>query len=124
MFRSSIVACLAVVFVALLSTTPVPAKPIPTSMLLDLQTIANDGSLNADEAAHRASCDLGPAPFAFEGPSVGLVPMSGAACTAQCRVDYGICLDGCDAAPFPGCYDHCRFDVLYACYRKCLGAGR
>ncbi len=43
------------------------------------------------------------------------------ACTAACLVEYNDCLDGCDKAPFPGCYNFCRFDVLYPCYGNCFG---
>jgi hypothetical protein len=43
-----------------------------------------------------------------------------ASCTIQCRSDYLGCMDGCDASPFPGCADHCRFDILYPCYASCF----
>lgn len=47
------------------------------------------------------------------------VPL-GTSCADQCRELYYDCLDDCDAWPFPGCYDYCRFDVLYPCYQSCF----
>ncbi len=46
-------------------------------------------------------------------------PMANA-CIDQCRATYSSCLDDCVTAPFPGCYDFCRFDVLYPCYISCI----
>lgn len=47
------------------------------------------------------------------------VPMANA-CTSACQAQYLSCLDDCDKAPFPGCYNFCRFDVLYPCYGSCF----
>lgn len=105
---------------ALVPSAPAGADPLPASMLLELHAIANGAPMAVDEAVHRTRCALEPSALADKTPDV--TPMSGAACTAQCRADYEACLDDCDAAPFPGCYDHCRFDVLYPCYRKCFGS--
>ncbi len=44
----------------------------------------------------------------------------GASCASQCRDTYFSCLDDCVTAPFPGCADFCRFDVLYPCYKACF----
>ncbi len=59
-----------------------------------------------------------------EAWSLELDPMSKAvsvSCGSSCQALYGECLDDCDSSPFPGCYNFCRFDVLYPCYKSCLG---
>ena len=39
---------------------------------------------------------------------------------AECNQFFLMCLDDCDASPYPGCYNDCRAG-RFACYQKCLG---
>jgi|GEM_PF-5574732 len=43
-----------------------------------------------------------------------------ASCASACLDLYDSCLNDCAIAPFPGCADFCRFDVLYPCYKSCF----
>lgn len=41
------------------------------------------------------------------------------ACTEECAAYFIECLDGCDAWPYPGCYQDCR-TIRNLCYQECF----
>lgn len=103
-----------------------------SSALLPLAAAGAAPGLPAVEAAlapqvvpGEATCSLPlPAPSLTAGeaqPALFAPQPLAASCASDCRALYFSCLDDCDRAPFPGCYDFCRFDVLYSCYGSCFG---
>lgn len=78
-----------------------------SELLADEAALMQPATAPGLSSERRASTPFEPLPLA-------------ASCTSQCRATYLSCLDDCDVAPFPGCADHCRFDVLYPCYGACF----
>ena len=115
--RSTIVRSIIIVLVL---GSFLPAAAVTTSMSLPTTMASSPSWMMPDDAAPllfatapKLTCELGTDALYEPFPRA-------ASCVDKCRELYSSCLDDCDAWPYPGCYNDCRYNVLIPCYLSCL----
>ncbi|MEM7351812.1 MAG: hypothetical protein AAF657_13525 [Acidobacteriota bacterium] len=108
------------ILVVLVLGTLLPAAAVPASLSEPMSETLLLAWMTPDAAAPSLAVPTPKLSCGYSADAIFEPAPFRASCTDQCRALYFSCLDDCDAAPFPGCYNFCRFDVLYPCYKSCF----